>query len=176
MKALIRETKETHVRIARAKVARVSTGLPFYDHMLAVFLRYADLPLSIEAKGDLRHHLMEDVAITLGGYVRRVMPATAARYGERSIPMDDTLVRAVLDAGGRPFFRGKLPSQLYTHWFRSFAFEAGITLHLDVLRGDDRHHILEAAFKATGLALAQALRDDGRVFSTKGTVSWAEEP
>lgn len=176
MKALVRETKETRVRIARAKAASVDTGLPYFDHMLGAFLRYAGLPLSIDARGDLKHHLMEDVAITLGAFVRGITPATAARYGERTIPMDDALVRVVLDAGGRPFFRGRLPNRLYTHVFRSFATEARITLHLDVLRGEDRHHVIEAAFKAAGLALAQALRDDGAVFSTKGTVTWSEEP
>jgi imidazoleglycerol-phosphate dehydratase len=68
-----------------------------------------------------------------------------------------------------------LPSRLYTHWFRSFATNAEATLHLRVLRSGDRHHVLEAAFKATGLALRQALRDDGDVFSTKGSVRWSEE-
>ena len=98
------------------------------------------------------------------------------RYGERTIPMDDALVQAVIDVGGRPYFAGKLPSRLYTHWFRSFATASQSTLHLRVLRGDDRHHVTEAAFKAAGLALRQALREGGEVFSTKGSVEWEEQP
>jgi imidazoleglycerol-phosphate dehydratase len=173
---LRRETKETQVTVGLGEAVHVTTGLPFFDHMLGTLARYAGLPLRIEARGDLRHHLMEDVAITTGEYLRRQTPETAARYGERTLPMDDALVQAVVDLGGRAFFAGKLPSKLYTHWFRSFATHAALTLHLRVLRGGDRHHVLEAAFKATGLALREALRDDGAVFSTKGSVRWVETP
>lgn len=176
MKALTRKTHETAVRIALADAPRIDTALPFFDHMLTALAKYAGLGLVIDARGDLRHHLMEDVALTLGSFVRRITPATAARYGERTIPMDDALVQAVVDLGGRSYFRGTLPSRLYTHWFRSFATNAEATLHLRVLRGGDRHHVIEAAFKATGLALRQAMRDDGDVFSTKGSVDWSEEP
>ena len=144
--------------------------------MLVTFARYSGLPLEIEARGDLKHHLMEDVALTLGAFLRKRTPATAARYGERTVPMDDALVQAVIDVGGRAFFAGRLPGKLYTHWFRSFATAGELTLHLRVLRGEDRHHVTEAAFKATGLALREALRDDGAVFSTKGTVRWEETP
>lgn len=175
MKALIRETKETTVRIQLGDAPRISTSKPFFDHMLTAFAKYAGLNLVVEAKGDLTHHLMEDVALTMGTFIRKIAPPTAARYGERTIPMDDALVQAVIDIGGRSYFRGKLPSALYTHWFRSFATNAETTLHLRVLRTGDRHHVIEAAFKATGLALRQALRDDGDVFSTKGTVRWTEE-
>lgn len=174
MKSLIRQTKETRVEVTLGEAAKISTGKPFFDHMLTAFSTYAGLPLVLTATGDLTHHLMEDVALTVGEFVRRCTPATAARYGERTIPMDDALVQAVIDVGGRPYFEGKLPSRLYTHWFRSFATTSLSTLHLRVLRGGDRHHILEAAFKSTGLALRQALRDDGVVFSTKGTVSITE--
>lgn len=175
MNALTRETNETSVRVALDGAPRIDTALPFFDHMLTALAKYAGLGLVIEARGDLRHHLMEDVALTLGSFIRRIAPATAARYGERTIPMDDALVQAVVDLGGRGYFRGALPSRLYTHWFRSFATNAEATLHLRVLRSGDRHHVLEAAFKATGLALRQALRDDGDVFSTKGSVRWSEE-
>lgn len=101
---VVRETKETQITVELARgtgVARVDTGLKFFDHMLATFARYAGLDLTLRARGDLRHHLMEDVAITLGTAVQRVIPATAARYGERTLPMDDALVQACLDAGGR---------------------------------------------------------------------------
>jgi imidazoleglycerol-phosphate dehydratase len=84
--------------------------------------------------------------------------------------MDDALVHVALDAGGRPYYRGPVPSSLYDHFFRSFADNAALTLHIRVLRGIDRHHIVEAAFKALGLALRQALEPAGAVFSTKGAV------
>jgi imidazoleglycerol-phosphate dehydratase len=172
MTSVSRETKETKVRAALESAVSIDTGLPFFNHMLGTFARYAGLPLVVHARGDLRHHLMEDVALTVGTLIHRVTPATACRYGERTVPMDDALVQAVIDVGGRPFFVGKLPSRLYTHWFRSFASTAMVTLHLRCLRGTDRHHLTEGAFKATGLAVRDALRDDGDVFSTKGTVKW----
>jgi len=154
----------------------VSTTLPFYDHMLSTLARYAGLDLTLNARGDLRHHIMEDVALALGHAVRSVAPKSAARYGERTIPMDDALVQAVIDVGGRAFFVGRLPSRLYTHVLRSFADSLGATLHVRVLRGKDRHHIIEAGFKATGLALRQALGETGGgIFSTKGQVRLIEE-
>ncbi len=173
---LVRQTTETRVEVALGTTPTIATGKPFFDHMLTAFATYAGLPLVVTARGDLTHHLMEDVALTVGAFVRKLTPATAARYGERTLPMDDALVQAVIDVGGRPYFVGKLPSALYTHWFRSFATASESTLHLRVLRGADRHHVLEAAFKATGLALRQALRDDGVVFSTKGRVTLTETP
>lgn len=168
-----RSTSETTIRVTMAVgtgVAQVSTGQPFLDHMMTVLARYAGLDLTIEARGDLRHHLIEDTALTVGEALRRVLPATCARYGDRTVPMDEALVQAVLDVGGRPYYRGPLPSSLYEHWMRSFADSAKATLHLRVLRGRDRHHIVEAAFKALGLALREALVDTGAVFSTKGAV------
>lgn len=168
-----RSTSETTIRVTMAAgtgVAQVSTGQPFLDHMMTVLARYAGLDLTIEARGDLRHHLIEDTALTVGEALRRVLPATCARYGDRTVPMDEALVQAVLDVGGRPYYRGPLPSSLYEHWMRSFTDAAKATLHLRVLRGRDRHHIVEAAFKALGLALREALVDTGAVFSTKGAV------
>jgi imidazoleglycerol-phosphate dehydratase len=85
--------------------------------------------------------------------------------------MDDALVHCALDLGGRPYYEGPLPSTLYDHWMRSFSDHARATLHLRVLRGRDRHHIVEAAFKALGLAVRDALVDSGAVFSTKGSVA-----
>jgi imidazoleglycerol-phosphate dehydratase len=168
-----RETRETTIRVAVATgtgTASVQTGERFLDHMLVTLARYASLDLTVEASGDLRHHLIEDVAITFGTAIRRLTPPTAARYGERTIPMDDALVRVVLDLGGRPFYRGELPSSLYDHWMRSFSDHAATTLHVTVLDGEDRHHVVEAAFKALGLALRQALATTDAVFSTKGAV------
>jgi imidazoleglycerol-phosphate dehydratase len=176
MTTVIRKTKETQVRVALADATQVDTGLAFFNHMLTTLCTYAGLTLHIEARGDLRHHLMEDVALVVGRLVRELTPATARRYGERTVPMDDALVQAVVDLGGRPYFEGRLPSKLYTHWFRSFSSTAGITLHLRRLRGTDRHHVIEAAFKATGLALRDALQDDGTGLSTKGSAVWEVKP
>jgi imidazoleglycerol-phosphate dehydratase len=179
MSTVTRETRETRVRVALAlggadAPATVATGDAFLDHMLVTLARYAGWSLAVEARGDLRHHLVEDVAITVGEALRREVPATCARFSERTVPMDDALVQAALDAGGRAWYAGRLPSALYQHWFRSFADAARLTLHLRVVRGRDRHHVVEAAFKATGLALRQALADGGAVFSTKGRVSLEE--
>ncbi|WP_426746053.1 imidazoleglycerol-phosphate dehydratase [Myxococcus faecalis] len=174
MTLVTRETKETQVRVEVSigrGATQVDTGLVFFDHMLSTFGRYAGLDLKLHARGDLKHHLMEDVAITLGTAVQRVIPATAARFAERTIPMDDALVQACLDAGGRFFYEGPLKNRLYEHWMRSFCEHAKVTLHLRVLRGKDRHHVTEAAFKALGLALRDAMVDGGTVFSMKGSVA-----
>jgi len=149
----------------------IDTGNPFLDHMLTAFARYSGLGLRVTARGDLPHHLIEDVAITLGRAFRDIVPAGAARYGNRVIPMDDALVQVSVDIGGRPFYEGPLPSGLYDHWMRSFSNEARATIHVVVLRGRDRHHVVEAAFKALGLALRDALVDTGDTVSTKGAVS-----
>jgi imidazoleglycerol-phosphate dehydratase len=174
MTVVVRETKETTIRcelIRGAGTADVSTGLPFHDHMLVAFARYSGLDLTLKATGDLPHHLVEDVAICIGAAVAALLPATAARYGDRTVPMDEALVHCALDLGGRPFYRGPLPSGLYDHWMRSFSDNARATVHLRVLRGTDRHHIVEAAFKALGLAVREAFVDSGAVFSTKGGVA-----
>jgi len=171
---IVRETSETKIRVEVARgtgVGRIDTGRPFFNHMLNTFAKYSGLDLTLHARGDLVHHLMEDVSIALGTAVQKVIPATAARYGERTVPMDEALVQACLDLGGRFYYRGPVPNRLYDHVFRSFCEHAKTTLHLRVLRGKDRHHIIEAAFKATGLALRDALVDSGTVFSTKGAVS-----
>jgi imidazoleglycerol-phosphate dehydratase len=176
MTVVVRETKETTIRceVTRGSgQATVSTGEKFLDHMLVTFARYSGLDVAIQATGDLQHHLIEDVAICVGAGLAALLPATATRYGDRTIPMDDALVHCALDLGGRPFYRGPLPSGLYDHWMRSFSDNARATLHLRVLRGADRHHVVEAAFKALGLAVRDALADSGggAVFSTKGGVA-----
>jgi imidazoleglycerol-phosphate dehydratase len=170
-----RETRETRVRLSISTTdtaVAIDTTEPFLTHMLETLARYAGLGLRVEARGDLRHHLVEDVAITLGTALRDVTPAHAARYGHRVIPMDDALVEVALDLGGRPYYRGPLPGTMWDHWMRSFADNALCTLHVVVRRGKDRHHVIEAGFKALGLALRDALADGGAVFSTKGTVTW----
>jgi imidazoleglycerol-phosphate dehydratase len=182
-KKLTRTSKETTVHVVieslEAKglgTVQVSTTLPFFDHMLSTFLRYAGVSGSVVASGDLTHHLMEDVAITVGRAIRAALPPALARFGERTIPMDDALVHAALDVGGRFYFEGELPNRLHTHVMRSLAESLGATLHLQVLRGKDRHHIIEAGYKAFGLALREALRTTGEdVFSSKGSVVYVEE-
>lgn len=171
---VVRETRETQIRVALGgDPARgvADTSEPFLDHMLVTLARYAGFGLAVHARGDLKHHLIEDVGIAVGEAVRAFAPATAARYGERTIPMDDALVHACLDLGGRAWYEGPLPARLYDHWMQSFAVNARATLHLRVLRGRDRHHIVEAGFKALGMALREALAESGAVFSTKGPVA-----
>jgi imidazoleglycerol-phosphate dehydratase len=174
MTVVVRETKETTIRCDLTRGtgrATVATGQPFLDHMLVVFARYSGLDVAIEATGDLPHHLIEDVAICLGAALTALLPATAARYGDRTVPMDEALVHCALDLGGRPNYRGPIPSSLYDHFMRSFSDNAKATLHLRVLRGTDRHHIVEGAFKALGFAVRDAFVDTGAVFSTKGGVA-----
>ena len=169
-----RETNETSIRLelrAGGGAANAETGNRFLDHMLTAFARYSGLTLDVQARGDLRHHLVEDVALALGRTFREIIPAGAARYGTRVVPMDDALVQVSVDIGGRPYYEGPLPSRLYDHWMRSFSNEARATIHIMVLRGSDRHHVIEAAFKALGLALRDALVDTGEIVSTKGSVS-----
>lgn len=180
MALIVRETRETRVRVEltagdAGEPNAIETRIPFLDHMLATFARYAGLSLRVQATGDLRHHLIEDVAIAVGSALAEHAPPNAARYGDRTIPMDDALVHCALDLGGRPYYRGPLPSTLYDHWMRSFSDNARATLHLRVLRGIDRHHVVEAAFKALGLAIRDALVDHGAVFSTKGAVRFGKD-
>jgi imidazoleglycerol-phosphate dehydratase len=174
MSTVVRETKETQIRVVLTPgsgAAVVDTTRPFLDHMLVTFARYSGLDLHVTARGDLPHHLIEDVAICVGAAVAAALPVTAARYADRTIPMDDALVQCALDLGGRPYYRGKLPVAIWEHWMRSFADNAKATLHLRVIRGTDAHHIVEAAFKALGLAVRDAFVESGAVFSTKGAIA-----
>jgi imidazoleglycerol-phosphate dehydratase len=170
-----RNTRETQICLEVAPgsgAARIDTTIPFLDHMLVTLARYASLDLTLTARGDLHHHLIEDVAIAFGVAIAALVPSRAARYGDRFIPMDDALVHVAIDLGGRTYYQGPLPSDLYDHWFRSFSDNALATVHVRVIRGRDRHHVVEAAFKALGASLRQALVVDGAsgVFSTKGAV------
>lgn len=173
MTVVTRHTRETQIRVeltSDAAATAIDTSLPFLDHMLATFARYSGLGIRVTASGDLAHHLIEDVAICVGAALAEFAPSAIARYGDRTIPMDDALVQCVIDLGGRPWYRGPLPSKLYDHWMRSFSDNAKATVHFRVLRGTDRHHIVEASFKALGLAVRDALVETGSVFSTKGSV------
>jgi imidazoleglycerol-phosphate dehydratase len=175
--AIKRETRETTVRAEIQPASgggTIDTSVPFLDHMLVTFARYAGVDVSVSARGDLRHHVIEDVAIALGAALRKYLPARITRFGDRTIPMDDALVHVSLDLGGRPYYSGSLPSTMYDHWMRSFAEHSAATLHVRVLAGRDRHHVVEAAFKALGLAVRDALVETDALFSTKGDVSWSE--
>jgi imidazoleglycerol-phosphate dehydratase len=173
MTTIERNTRETRVRVGveiGGSGVDVETGDDFLDHMVETLARYAGLGLHVRARGDLRHHLVEDVAITLGLALADAVPPHAERYGWTTLPMDEALVEAAIDVGGRAFYEGRLPSALYEHFLRSFATNLAATLHVRVVRGRDRHHVVEAAVKATGLALRRALTEGDSVFSTKGSV------
>ena len=172
MSVIKRETRETTIRVevTPSGPSRIDTTIPFLDHMMTTLARYSGLGIDISATGDLRHHIIEDVAIAVGLAVREEFSGAIARFGSAVIPMDDAVVECALDLGGRPFYRGPLPSSLYDHWMRSFSDHAEATLHLMVRRGTDRHHIVEGGFKALGRALAQAVVSTGETQSTKGNV------
>ena len=179
MSELRRTTKETRIEVRVAKgsgTADVQTDEPFLTHMVETLARYSGLDIRLRAEGDLRHHTVEDVGIALGTALAREVPERAERYGWATVPMDDALVRAAVDVGGRAWYEGRLPSRLWEHFLQSLAVNLGATLHVEVVRGRDRHHVVEAAVKAVGLALRQALREGDAVFSTKGSVEmeWKE--
>jgi imidazoleglycerol-phosphate dehydratase len=186
-----RRTRETEVRVALTLdgtgEADVRTGVGFYDHLLGSLAHHALFDLRIEASGDLEvddHHTVEDVALVLGQAFAEALGDRAGieRFGEASVPMDESIATAVVDVGGRPYavidlpFRGErvgeLPLQLVEHALEAFARTSGTTLHL---RGAGRndHHLAEAAFKAAGRALRRACAPDPRragVASTKGAL------
>ncbi len=187
-----RSTRETEVtvvlRLDGAGRTDISTGIGFYDHLLASFAHHALFDLDVRAAGDTHvdeHHTVEDVALVLGAALAEALGDRAGitRFGDASVPMDESLATAVVDAGGRPYcvvdlpFRGEragtLPLQLVEHVLESFARTGGLTLHV---RGTGRndHHLAEAAFKAVGRALRAACTPDerlrGAVASTKGTL------
>jgi imidazoleglycerol-phosphate dehydratase len=174
MTRIVRETRETRIDlmldISATNPAQIDVLDRVLRHMLDTLARYAGWSLELAATGDLRHHLIEDVALTLGAALATTIPEACVRYASVLLPMDDALVAVAVDVGGRPFYAGPLPSRLYDHFFRSLADSAGLTLHVEVRRGADRHHIIEAAFKALGLCFRDALRPAGAVFSTKGSI------
>ena len=141
MSVVERQTAETRIRLEITNGdgrSTVATGHRFLDHMMVTLARYSRLDLSLQASGDLKHHLIEDVGIAFGTAIADQTPITCARYGHRTVPMDDALVEVTIDLGGRPYYRGPVPSSLYDHWFRSFADHARATLHVRVLRGARR--------------------------------------
>jgi imidazoleglycerol-phosphate dehydratase len=170
----------------------VSTGVPFYDHMLASLAKHALLDLDVQAKGDVdvdAHHTVEDVAIVLGTALREALGDKAGirRFGDALVPLDEALVQAAVDVSGRPYcvhtgepegqqyvvIGGSYVGSLTRHVFETLALTAGIAVHVRVLSGRDPHHIVEAQFKALARALRAAVEPDPRqpgVPSTKGTL------
>jgi imidazoleglycerol-phosphate dehydratase len=188
-----RATKETSIRLSidldGSGSTSVSTGLPFYDHMLEQIGRHGGFDLRIEATGDLHidsHHTVEDVAITLGEAFRDALgdKAGVRRFASGRFPLDEALVDIALDLSGRPFvvWEVEIPEvlplgnppfdpQLAEHAISSFATAAGITLHVTLVRGRNAHHIIEAAFKGLARCLRDAVRVEGAgVPSTKGVL------
>lgn len=167
-----RSTRETRIsvdlNIDGTGQFDVECDIQFLKHMTETLARYAGFDLKLIASGDNDHHIIEDVAITLGKALRQAMgDEPIERMGTAIIPMDDALVMSSLDLVDRPYADIDCPDPLYTHFMRSFAMSAGMTLHIVRFRGFDEHHIVEAGFKATGKALSIALARRATELSTK---------
>jgi imidazoleglycerol-phosphate dehydratase len=188
-----RKTKETdivvHLNIDGTGASKIQTGIPFFSHMLEAWSRHGLMDLSVDAHGDLDvdlHHTVEDVGIVLGKALREVVGDRKGivRYGSAVIPMDEALVSSAIDLSGRPFIVFNVPLtrarianfdlDLLKDFFRAFAFNAELNLHVNLHYGENLHHIAEAVFKAVGRAVAQATRLDARITgvvpSTKGSL------
>ena len=189
-----RVTGETQVLVELsldgAGASRIETGIPFFDHMLAQLGKHGLLDLTVQARGDLEvdsHHTVEDTAIAHGQALREALGEKLGicRFGDALVPLDETLVRAVVDVSGRPYLVhtepepmapliGTYDTTLTRHFFESLTHAAEICVHLDVLRGRNPHHIVEAQFKAFARALRAAVAPDprsgGAVPSTKGVL------
>ena len=188
-----RSTKETQIRAAvdldGSGKAKIATGIGFLDHMIEQLAKHGLIDIELEAKGDLhidQHHTVEDSGIVLGQAVAKALGERAGirRYGSALIPMDEALTRVALDASNRPYlvwkvaFKrpsiGGVDSELFQEWFRAFAQNAGLTLHVETLYGENHHHIIESCFKGLARALRQAVEPDpragGAVPSTKGSL------
>lgn len=192
--SLSRSTRETdihvEVEIDGSGIADISTGIGFFDHMLEQIARHSLIDMKIVAKGDLHidfHHTVEDVGIVLGKAIRQALGDLKGitRYADVCLPMDETLTRVAIDVSGRPFlvFRtsfhrpriGEFDTQLVREFFQAFAMNAGITLHVETLSGENDHHIAESCFKGLARALRAAAsidpRQKGNIPSTKGVLS-----
>ena len=191
MASLKRKTGETSVEVSLNLdgdgTYNVSTGIGFLDHMLALLARHSLIDLEVKAQGDLHvdmHHTVEDVGITTGQALSKALAERRGvrRYGYAYIPMDEALTRVALDLSGRPhlvwnvaFSRlsiGEFDVELLREWFQAFVLNAGITMHVEMLQGDNSHHIAESCYKALAHALRQAIeldpRQQSRIPSTKG--------
>lgn len=187
-----RKTAETDIRVSicldGSGIAKVDTGVGFLDHMLILWAKHGLMDIEVACKGDLyvdAHHTIEDIGICLGAALKEALGDKSGikRYGTFFVPMDETLAMVSLDASSRPFlvfdvtFRGQMCGafdvQMTEEFFRGLAMNAGLTLHMKVLYGNNDHHMIEALFKAFSRALDQATQLDGRftgVPSTKGVL------
>ena len=174
-----RKSKETQLS-ARVSVdgggrVNVATGLPFLDHMLEQVARYAAIDLKLKGAGDLHvdpHHLVEDAGIVVGDALSEALGDRAGivRFGSAYAPLDEALARVVIDLGRRPFLSynvpvrgriGTLESEVVEEFWKALSIHLGATIHVDVIRGRNRHHVVEATFKALGLALREAMAPGG---------------
>ena len=188
-----RKTKETAIAVAvdldGSGKSEIATGIGFLDHMLDQLSRHSLIDLSVKAKGDLHidfHHTTEDTGICIGEAVAKALGDRTGirRWGEATVPMDETLTRVALDASNRPYLiwkvkfskpkLGEMDTELFKEWFQAFAQHAGLTLHVENLYGENNHHIVESCFKGLARALRQAIEIDPRkadaVPSTKGVL------
>jgi imidazoleglycerol-phosphate dehydratase len=188
---LERQTKETTIALALAVDGEgsttISTGIPFFDHMLEQLGKHAGFDLRIEAHGDLEvdlHHTVEDVGIVLGNALREALgdKRGVRRFANASVPLDEALVQVALDLSGRPFlvydvepvaeWIGTFDPQLAEEFWKGFVDGARVTLHIRSVTGRNGHHVIEASFKGVARALRDAVKVEGRdVPSTKGTLS-----
>jgi imidazoleglycerol-phosphate dehydratase len=169
-----RSTSETsiqiHLNLDGKGASKIHSGIPFFDHMLTLFARHGLFDLELDAKGDIEvdfHHTVEDAGITLGQALAKAVGAKEGirRYGFFYVPMDESLVRVVVDLSGRP--------QLVEEFLRALAASGGMNLHVDIIAGRDAHHMAEGVFKALARALDMATQLDPRVEgvpSTKGAL------
>lgn len=190
---IVRKTNETDISVKvnldGTGVHDMATGIGFLDHMLDQLSKHSLIDMTVRAKGDLHidfHHTAEDVGIALGEAVKKALADKKGirRYASADLVMDGTLTRVALDVSGRPFLVwkveftagkvGEMDTELFREWFQAFAMNAGITLHVENVYGDNNHHIAESAFKALARALRDAVEIDprasDRIPSTKGTL------
>lgn len=188
-----RKTKETDIHMTLnldgTGQALISTGIPFMDHMLTLLAGHGFVDLQANATGDTvvdNHHTVEDLGICLGAALSKALGEKGgiSRYGEATVPMDEALARVVVDVSNRPFLSYRVPLGntmtgtfdvgLVKEFFRALAHQAGITIHVDLLAGDEPHHVAEAIFKAFAKALDRAIEPEkrlkGKVPSTKGVL------
>jgi imidazoleglycerol-phosphate dehydratase len=177
-----RKTKETNISIKINLDGKgnydINTSIPFLDHMLKLFSFHSLIDLKIKARGDIEvdyHHLMEDLGITIGEAIKKALgdKKSIKRYGEASVPMDESLAQVIIDISGRPYliYRVKTPRgtlrdlevSLFQDFFRALSNHAMINLHILVQYGRDPHHVIEAVFKAFGRALREAVSTDPKI-------------
>ncbi len=191
--SLTRNTAETRIAVSvnldGTGIYDVKTGVGFFDHMLEQLSRHSLIDLHVRTEGDLhidQHHTVEDTGLAIGAAIAQALGDKRGirRYGDALSPMDECLTRVALDISGRPWLvwktaftqvkLGEMDTELFQHWFHSFAQTAGITLHVETLYGDNNHHIAESAFKGLARALRTAVEIDPRkadaIPSTKGVL------